>query len=94
MWPSMFYFLFLVFVSVDYVEPAKILVVTPTQMRSHYIVVEELLRHLAESGHQITVVSQFHIQNPPPNYREIVIDIPPKSFEGNELRHAIAVFKV
>lgn len=63
-------------------DPAKILVVSPTQMRSHYIVVEELLRDLAESGHEITVVSQFPIKNAPANYREIVIDISQRSYEG------------
>lgn len=67
---------------IEYVTPAKILAVCPTQMRSHYIVVEQLLRDLAESGHKITVVSQFPIKDPPANYREVVIDVPNKSYEG------------
>ena len=61
---------------------AKILVVCPTQMRSHYLSVEQLLRELAESGHEITVVSQFAVNNPPTNYRELVIDVSRKSYEG------------
>lgn len=66
------------------VSPAKILAVCPTQMRSHYIVVEQLLRDLAESGHNVTVISQFTVKNPPKNYREIVIDLSNESYYGKE----------
>lgn len=65
-----------------YVSAEKILVVSPTQMRSHYIVIEQVLRDLAQSGHEITVVSQFPIKNPPTNYREILINVSSKSYEG------------
>lgn len=51
-------------------------------MRSHYIVVEQLLRNLAKSGHEITVVSQFAIVDPPRGYREIIIDLSPNAYEG------------
>lgn len=67
---------------IEHVNAVKILAVCPTQMRSHYIVVEQLLRDLAQSGHEVTVVSQFPIKNPPVNYREVLIDIPNKSYEG------------
>lgn len=42
--------------------------------KSHYVIGEAVMRALNEAGHEITMVSVFEIDKPPPpNYRQITI---------------------
>ena len=54
---------------------AKILGVFPMAAPSHYILGNNLMRGLAEKGHDVTVISPFTEKNPPKNgsYRDIVL---------------------
>jgi hypothetical protein len=54
---------------------SKILVVYPTPSKSHTIVMEALTTELARRGHTITVVSQFLLNEPMENYRDIKIEM-------------------
>lgn len=63
-------------------ESANILAVFPTQMKSHFIVGQQLLKELALAGHDVTVICPFKIKNPPKSYHEITTTIPNESYEG------------
>ncbi|XP_069681769.1 UDP-glycosyltransferase UGT5-like [Periplaneta americana] len=49
----------------------KILALCPHVTKSHYAMVQALLRGLAARGHQVTVVSHFPQQQPIPNLKDI-----------------------
>ncbi|XP_068632423.1 UDP-glycosyltransferase UGT5-like isoform X4 [Battus philenor] len=55
----------------EVVHSARILGLLPYIGSSHFMVFKPLLLALAERGHQVTVVSFFPIQNPPPNYTDV-----------------------
>lgn len=63
-------------------ESANILAIFPTQMKSHFIVGQQLLKELALSGHDVTVICPFKVKNPPKTYHEIITTIPNESYEG------------
>lgn len=48
----------------------RILGLFPFQMRSHFVMCEELMRGLAERGHQVDVYSHFPLKRPIPNYKD------------------------
>ncbi|XP_075214912.1 UDP-glucosyltransferase 2-like [Lycorma delicatula] len=54
-----------------FVESANILAVVPFNGRSHYIVIEALLKGLAAKGHQVTVFSSFPQKKPVKNLTDI-----------------------
>ncbi|XP_055629658.1 UDP-glucosyltransferase 2-like [Toxorhynchites rutilus septentrionalis] len=65
---------FCVFVSfLGTADSAKILCIFPTPSRSHVIIGQNLLKGLAERGHQVTMVSAFKLPKPVKNYREVTI---------------------
>lgn len=51
----------------------KILALLPHPGISHYRFFEPILNGLANVGHSVTVVGVFKNENPPPNYRDIII---------------------
>lgn len=53
------------------VDSAKILSIFHTPSKSHWILGQNLLKNLANAGHEITVISPFPLKNPPKNYRDI-----------------------
>lgn len=55
----------------SFVDSAKILSIFHTISKSHWILGQHLLKELAKSGHEVTVVSPFPLKNPPTNYRDI-----------------------
>ncbi|XP_050505874.1 UDP-glycosyltransferase UGT5-like [Diabrotica virgifera virgifera] len=68
--------LVLIFSSVDYVTPYKILGVFPFGAPSHYFLGNELIKGLASAGHDVTMITVFEEKNPPKNgsYRQVILD--------------------
>lgn len=68
--------LFLFLTTVNYSQGAKILGVFPFAAPSHYMLGSALMKGLAESGHDVTMISPFSEKDPPKGgiWREIVID--------------------
>ncbi|KAM3962556.1 UDP-glycosyltransferase UGT47A1 [Aphomia sociella] len=50
---------------------ARLLVVLPTNTRSHYAMYGKLVEELARRQHQLTVITHFLMKNPPSNVEEI-----------------------
>lgn len=57
------------------VKCSKILVVYPSPSKSHLVNGKVLFKALAERGHNVTVISNFPLENPIENYRDIYIHI-------------------
>lgn len=57
------------------VQCLKILGVFPLPSKSHYILTKNLMRALAEKGHEVTVISPFGEKDPPKNgtYLDILL---------------------
>lgn len=53
------------------VDSVKILGVFPTPSKSHWIIAHKLMKELAASGHEITIISPFPVNKPIKNYRDI-----------------------
>lgn len=51
---------------------SNILVFMPSPWKSHVISFRPLFLELASRGHNITVVSKFSVENPPPGYVQLV----------------------
>ncbi|XP_046607750.1 UDP-glucosyltransferase 2-like isoform X1 [Neodiprion virginianus] len=51
---------------------ARILGMFPLQGKSHFAMFKEVLKSLANAGHQVDVVSHFPLENAPPNYTDII----------------------
>ncbi|XP_072387613.1 UDP-glycosyltransferase UGT5-like [Diabrotica undecimpunctata] len=67
--------LVLVFCSVSYVSPLKVLGLFPYGAPSHYFLGNELLKGIAEAGHDVTIITVFEEKNPPKKgtYRQLVL---------------------
>lgn len=52
----------------------KFLGILPTASKSHYYIGHNLLKGLAEEGHDVTVMSPFQEKNPIPNYKEVFLE--------------------
>lgn len=52
----------------------KILGILPTASKSHYYIGHNLLKGLAEEGHDITVITPFKEKDPIPNYKEVFLE--------------------
>lgn len=60
---------------------SNILVFMPSPWKSHIISFQPFFLELASRGHNVTVVSKFTIENPPPGYVQLV---PSYYFDINE----------
>jgi len=49
----------------------RILGVFPINSKSHWIMMEEVMKGLASRGHQVDVITHFPLKKPIPNYTEI-----------------------
>ncbi|XP_046736270.1 UDP-glucosyltransferase 2-like [Diprion similis] len=56
----------------QYAKGARILGMFPLQGKSHFAMFKEVLKSLANAGHQVDVVSHFPLENAPPNYTDII----------------------
>lgn len=66
--------IFIILVFARYTECARILGLFPHIGKSHYMVFQPLLRALADRGHDVTTVSFFPLENPPPNYKDVSLE--------------------
>lgn len=64
----------LISIEISGVVSYKILGIFPTAAPSHYIVGRALMQGLAADGNEVTYISPFKDENPPPNYNEIHLD--------------------
>lgn len=55
------------------VNSYKILGIFPATDKSHFLLMKPLMEKLAVQGHQVDVVSQFPLDKPIPNYRDIIV---------------------
>lgn len=60
---------------VSFSEAYNILVVFPHNGRSHFNIYQGLFKTLANSGHNLTVISYFPQKKPVPNYRDISLAV-------------------
>ncbi|XP_018055638.1 PREDICTED: UDP-glucuronosyltransferase 2B19-like isoform X1 [Atta colombica] len=51
----------------------RLLGIFPFHGKSHFVMVEQLMKGLARKGHQVDVISKFPLKKPYPNYTDIVI---------------------
>ncbi|CAB3221864.1 unnamed protein product [Arctia plantaginis] len=58
----------------SYCESANILYVVPFTSKSHYIMLRPIGLELARRGHNVTVITGNRESDPPPNYRQVMID--------------------
>lgn len=56
-------------------ESAKILVVHPSFSKSHVILGKAVYTELAKSDHNVTVISNFPLEKPLKNYRDVYIPL-------------------
>lgn len=82
---SVYFTIFLTIVKIHHGDAANILAVFPTQMKSHFMVGQQLLKELALAGHDVTVICPFKIKNPPKTYHEVTTSIPNESYEGEAI---------
>lgn len=55
------------------IKSSNILVFVPSTFKSHVVSFQPLFLELTHRGHNLTVVTQFPVKNPPINYTEIII---------------------
>lgn len=86
-------------------ESYKILGIFPHTGKSHHMMIEPLLRSLAEKGHEVTSISHYPMSDPPENYRDLSLagsrhlNLHICDFEdflglGTLLRHAAATYEL
>ncbi|KAK5643189.1 hypothetical protein RI129_007034 [Pyrocoelia pectoralis] len=69
-----------VFILLSFIVSAsclKILGVFPFTGRSHFLIFEPLLVELSKRGHDVTVMSSFPLQIPPPGYTDVYLPVHP-----------------
>lgn len=64
-------------------EAANIIGIYTVDMKSHYLIAQNVLKELAKSGHNVTVFTGFKSNNLPLNYREVQLKLP--SLDGKFL---------
>lgn len=75
--------IFLVFASgVVISQSANIFAVYTIFSKSHYVLALPLLKELARSGHNLTVLSIYKTKNLPENFHEIYIKVPQRFWDS------------
>lgn len=69
----------------------KILGVYPFPSKSHFHIGHTLMDGLAKDGHEVTVISPFHVSNPPDNYHQIFLETSYELFQKSNFRHLLFV---
>lgn len=69
-WSSLF--LCCILCSFRSTEGARILGLFPLHGKSHFIMYQEVMKSLADAGHQVDVVSHFPQKKPYPNYTDLI----------------------
>ena len=60
------------FWSLSFCNGYRIFAIFPMNGRSHFSIFEQIVKGLAEKGHQVDVISGFPLKEPFPNYTDIV----------------------
>lgn len=55
-------------------DGARILGIFPLHGKSHFIMCEQLMKTLAQKGHQVDVISHFPLKKPFPNYTDFSLE--------------------
>lgn len=55
------------------IKSSNILVFVPSPWKSHIVTFQPLFLELAHRGHNVTVVTQFAVKNPPSNYTQVLM---------------------
>lgn len=63
----------LVLLCTPVIKSSNILVFIPSLWKSHLVSFQPLFLELAHRGHNVTVVSQFTVKNPPLNFTQVVV---------------------
>lgn len=63
------------------VDSANIVGLYTMDIKSHYLLVQNVLKELAKSGHNVTVFTGFKKSDLPKNYREVTLNL--ISLDGN-----------
>ncbi|VVC33308.1 Hypothetical protein CINCED_3A004360 [Cinara cedri] len=56
------------------IKSSNILVFVPSPWKSHLVSFQPLFLELAHRGHNVTVVTKFAVDNPPANYRQVIVE--------------------
>lgn len=81
MWKSL---LLSFIICATFAQSANIFGVFPVFSKSHYVLSLPLLKELARSGHNLTVITLYKTKNLPANFHEIVIELPKHSHDAIE----------
>lgn len=65
------------------IRSSNILIFVPSPWKSHIVSFQPLFLELANRGHNVTVVTKFSVENPPPNYTQLV---PSYEFDQEECK--------
>ncbi|XP_052756579.1 UDP-glycosyltransferase UGT5-like, partial [Galleria mellonella] len=68
---KLLYFLIFIFLKASFSESYKILVSFPVPSKSHNILGNGVVRNLLKAGHEVTYITPYPINDPPPNLRQI-----------------------
>ncbi|KDR20745.1 UDP-glucuronosyltransferase 2B13 [Zootermopsis nevadensis] len=79
--------LFLLLVPQD-VSCARFLVIIPTSVKSHFLMLEKYMKALADRGHELVVVSRFPQIQPISNYVDIVLE---GSLNGSNPKYTLSI---
>ncbi|XP_033219242.1 UDP-glucuronosyltransferase 2B31-like [Belonocnema kinseyi] len=55
-------------------DGARILGIFPLHGKSHFVICEQLMKTLAQKGHQVDVISHFPLKKPVPNYKDYSLE--------------------
>lgn len=61
-------------ISCETVESFRFLAILPVTSKSHYYIGHNLMKSLAEDGHDVTVISPFEANEPIKNYNEVFLE--------------------
>lgn len=67
-------FVFIAFYYAPVIKSSNILAFLPSPWKSHVVSFQPLFLELARRGHNVTVVSQFAISNPPTTYTQVITE--------------------
>lgn len=71
---KLFEIVLIFFVLCENVFSYRFLAVLPVTSKSHYYIGHNLMKGLADQGHQVTVVSPFKVKTPINNYEEVYLE--------------------
>lgn len=65
--------IFLLFVIIQFINAAKILVVVPFTSKSHHIFIQPIVKEIASRGHEVTFYTALSIGKNVTNIKEVIV---------------------